>query len=446
MSGTAFHNIDYKVTHFEKSELTPIRGEPTYDTLEHLLKELKANARNVHSNLGGGAHGHLGLVISPTSYAHLSATPFTRPAFPGTQVIIPPGSSNAATQTLRLQFNEELRVYHEVENVDKSLKQQIVQAVEPKYLDAVRNRVSDTITIPVHAVMEHLFNTYGEITPETFQQKEQELKATVFDPNIDSIDTLYKSISDLVDLSGHAGIPMTPEQSTSIAYVILWRSSVLKDYLKSWNATPIANKTWDAFKDHFRDGIKEYKSLKGPAVKDSIFQQQHHANFVQHLRDDVKTVITQELARHTANLVAGYPPSDPSPFDNQYFSPPPPTENDYVDQFQQMANSISEYKKLVPQLINQVKQLQQTVNNLKNTGPPTNITSDSSTITSTTNTTNSARISFRRPFHIYCHTHGLCAHNGHKCRDPGPNHKKEATFFNRMNGNDRNVDKAIKTE
>ena len=100
----------------------------------------------------------------------------------------------------------------------------------------------------------------------------------------------------------------------------------------------------------------------------------------------------------------------------------------------------------MPQLINQVKQLQQTVNNLKNTGPPTNITSDSSTITTTTNSTNSARISFRRPFHMYCHTHGLCAHNGHKCRDPGPNHKKEAAFFNRMNGNDRNVDKAIKTE
>ena len=60
----AFTNIDHKETHFEKAELTPIRGEPTYETLEHLLKELKANVRNVHSNLGGGAHGHLGLVIS----------------------------------------------------------------------------------------------------------------------------------------------------------------------------------------------------------------------------------------------------------------------------------------------------------------------------------------------------------------------------------------------
>ena len=71
-----FQNIDYKETHFEKSELTPIRVEPTYPTLELLLKELKANALNVHSNLGGGAHGHLGLVIRPASYAHLSAIPF----------------------------------------------------------------------------------------------------------------------------------------------------------------------------------------------------------------------------------------------------------------------------------------------------------------------------------------------------------------------------------
>ena len=83
-----FTDINYKDSHFEKAELTPIRGEPTYSTLEHLLKELKANARNVHSNLGGGAHGHLGLVISPASYAHLSATPFTPPVFPGTEATL----------------------------------------------------------------------------------------------------------------------------------------------------------------------------------------------------------------------------------------------------------------------------------------------------------------------------------------------------------------------
>ena len=90
---SAFTGIDYKETHFEYPELTPIRGEPTFDTLDCLIKQLKANACSVHSNLGGGAHSHLGLVISPASYALISATPFNRPAFPGTQAVIPPGTT-----------------------------------------------------------------------------------------------------------------------------------------------------------------------------------------------------------------------------------------------------------------------------------------------------------------------------------------------------------------
>ena len=118
---------------------------------------------------------------------------------------------------------------------------------------------------------------------------------------------------------------------------------------------------------------------------------------------------------------------------------------DLNDQMLQMANSISEYKQLVPQLIAQVQQLQHTVKELKQAGPPTNITSDTSTITSNTTCSNSARYSFKPPFHMYCHTHGLCAHNGKQCKTPGPQHKNDATFFNRMNGSDRNVDKAPKS-
>ena len=442
-----FTDINYKDSHFEKAELTPIRGEPTYSTLEHLLKELKANARNVHSNLGGGAHGHLGLVISPASYAHLSATPFTPPVFPGTEATIPPGSTQHAARTLRIQFDEQLRVYHEVENVDKALKQQIVQAIEPKYLTAVRNRTSDTITIPVYEVMEYLFNTYGEVTPETFQTKEQETKAMTFDPNIDSIDSLYNEIDDLVDLSGHAGIPMTPEQSITIAYVILWRSGVLKDYLKTWNAKAAAEKTWDTFKTHFRDGVKEYKSLKGPTMQQStMFHAEQQANLLQHFRDDIKAVIADEISKHSANLTTNYSPS--------HFQPPVPDASshylndsfDYNDNMQQMANAMLEYKQLVPQLISQVQQLQQTVRDLKNSGPPTNITSDTtSTLTSTTsNSASSSRYSFKPPFHMYCHTHGLCAHNGKQCNSPSANHNKDATFFKRMNGSNRNCDKAQK--
>ena len=412
---TVFTNINYKETHFETPELKKIHGEPTYESLELLIKQLKANARSVHSNLGGGQHGHLGLVISPTTYNHISAVPFTKPLFPGAQALIPPGATQHLTRTLRIQFEEDLRVYHEVENVDKALKKQLVAAVESKYLDAIRNRTTDTITDPVYRVMEHLFSNYGDVTPETLQQREAIVKAIEYDPTT-PIDNLFKEIDDLVDLSGRANIPMTPEQSITIAYVILWRTQVLKEYLKTWNSKAPADKTWDAFKTHFRDAVKEWKQLRGPVVQDSIFGQQQHANLLQQLRDDVRTVIAEEIQHHSAHLATNTAPMYNSPYvDSAYHHP----SDGYSEHFQQMINAMTEYQHIIPTLVNQVKQLQQVIQDMKasqrlgNGAPPSHITpsTDTSTITSITFSHPNNYI-FRPPFHLYCHTHGLCAHTG----------------------------------
>ena len=58
-------NIDYVDTYFELPTLTKIHGEPTYFQLKELKNELKSNATSVTTDLGGGGHGHLGLVLTP---------------------------------------------------------------------------------------------------------------------------------------------------------------------------------------------------------------------------------------------------------------------------------------------------------------------------------------------------------------------------------------------
>ena len=68
---------NYLDTVFEYADLTAIVGEPTYDTLKLLLNQLKANARAVRTTLGGGNHGHLGLLLSPQQYEIIApGTPF----------------------------------------------------------------------------------------------------------------------------------------------------------------------------------------------------------------------------------------------------------------------------------------------------------------------------------------------------------------------------------
>ncbi len=74
-------DIDYKNNLFEHPELTRILGEPTTASLITLLAEVRDNAGSVQTELGGGAHGHLGLVCSPATYQILvpATTPYERP-------------------------------------------------------------------------------------------------------------------------------------------------------------------------------------------------------------------------------------------------------------------------------------------------------------------------------------------------------------------------------
>ena len=46
-SSTITRNINYKENIFEKANLTPIRGEPTFETLHKLWNEIKAKDKAV---------------------------------------------------------------------------------------------------------------------------------------------------------------------------------------------------------------------------------------------------------------------------------------------------------------------------------------------------------------------------------------------------------------
>eukprot|EP00957_Ditylum_brightwellii_P072573 5515048-Ditylum_brightwellii.AAC.1 len=55
-----------------------------YETIHRIHKILEENATLVYSNLGGGAHGHLALVLTPAGhYQQVTGHVFTTPNRPG---------------------------------------------------------------------------------------------------------------------------------------------------------------------------------------------------------------------------------------------------------------------------------------------------------------------------------------------------------------------------
>ena len=94
--------VDYRTTVFEYPTLTKIHGEPTFEGIKTLHKELMINAQMVHSDLGGGAYGHLGLVLSPCRYGLIRNALYNRPLHPG-QLVIPAGTTLHLARTMRDQ-------------------------------------------------------------------------------------------------------------------------------------------------------------------------------------------------------------------------------------------------------------------------------------------------------------------------------------------------------
>ena len=153
--------IDYKV-YFEFPTLTKIHGEPTFDSIKKLHNEIKSNSQSVQSNLGGGQYGHLGLVLNVQQYRLISNAPFIRSAHPGA-LVIPPNTTNHMSQTMQEQHAEAPLVFSEVNNVEKTLRQQIISAVELSYLEALRDHKKNSVTLSIDDIIQHLYDTYATL-------------------------------------------------------------------------------------------------------------------------------------------------------------------------------------------------------------------------------------------------------------------------------------------
>ena len=72
--------IDVNELYFEHKILAFIAGEPTFDTLQRTLLQLKVNESSVSCTIDSGAHGFVVVTLSPATY--INQTPLTPSLIP----------------------------------------------------------------------------------------------------------------------------------------------------------------------------------------------------------------------------------------------------------------------------------------------------------------------------------------------------------------------------
>jgi hypothetical protein len=78
-----------------KETVTKIHGQPTNQDLTILEKELIAILANIPTTLGGGNHGHAGIIMDPARYLAIAGVPFNNPTNPGNYPTNLPGNAAA---------------------------------------------------------------------------------------------------------------------------------------------------------------------------------------------------------------------------------------------------------------------------------------------------------------------------------------------------------------
>ena len=412
---------------------TRINGEPDYPNLNTLYKQLKANAKSIHSPLGGGSNGHQGMIMTPIAYARIpGAVAWQQPEYPGT-INIPVNATQHQSNTIRDQWNENMRNFNLATNVNRILKSQLMQAIDEPYLaDHIDDDTGD-LTTDIPTTMASLFREYGDIESSVIREKENTIRSKDLDPQL-PLATFYKEIERLVDFADAGSLPYSNEQQIDLAMDVLKATKVFGGAIEKWNDKPTADKTWTNLKTHFNEQRNKMKRAGTLTGKDSGIQ----ANMISELVLDGMTQWAMNVGHqppyYTPSIVP--PPSDHSapataPPTSSVMYPPsitPSFNTDSSDSSTPSSDSFSQYfAQYAKQQDTKFEKFQQDMMKLLQEYAASN--------NKTGETPKPAVVK------KYCWTHGLRGHDGKECTNRKEGHKEEATATNTMGGSRRGLKK-----
>ena len=417
-------DIDYKNNVFELPILTRIIGEPSTATLIDLRNELRCNAQSVTTTLGGGKYGHLGLVMSDTLYATLPNTaPYVRPAYPGPFRVSNANATEAEITQEKSDYDESMRLWREVEAVERALVQQIVAAVEPKYLKALRNQITTKIMRDVKGILSYLFDNYGKVPPAVLKDMKRRVEDYDLDPN-DPVDLLFVEIDELADVYTLQKNPMTDTQLVEIAYVVIEKAKSFKKDLRDWNRKPQTYQTWGNFKIHFRDAQQELRRSGDLTIKEAMGREEMINVVTESINSVIQEQKEEEAEKENVESINAIITKE---------------KDDIKKQFDELKKQMETIKKQALQPLQPFQQLQPwQYNQTFQQPPPPMYNPYQQNNRQRYNNNNRRRNNYNNNRYQgngrYCWTHGACDHWGRNCRNKANGHVDDATFADTKGG------------
>ncbi|KAI2509715.1 hypothetical protein MHU86_4697 [Fragilaria crotonensis] len=259
---------------FPFETLTPILGKPTNTTLQLLQRQLFTNARSVPSARGGGVHGHLAILLSDAEYLARVGSEFIVPVHPGP----PPaavGTSASVSVALRTYADAlaDVTLYN---NLRAALTAQILTAVNASFLSALEDPDFGFGDVTPLAMLTHLRNEYGTMTPEELERNRDALSEPW---NLDDpIEDLWSKISNIQRVARLGAVPIPDITVITLTLAMIEKTGLLASTTDKFRLRPTAEWTFDLFKAEFKMGNQE--RIRRLTASDAGYHGAHQASVI----------------------------------------------------------------------------------------------------------------------------------------------------------------------
>jgi hypothetical protein len=114
---------------------------------------------------GGGAQGHLAIIMTQVEYSAISAMPWAEPYTHGSTPLITDGT-NAVDASQIARLHDEFRLIHaNSNNVDQPLERIILEAYDNMYTSQFKDYLRQYESRSALEILMHLIQTYAFINP-----------------------------------------------------------------------------------------------------------------------------------------------------------------------------------------------------------------------------------------------------------------------------------------
>ena len=278
-----------------KETVTKIHGQPTNQDLTTLEKELIAILANIPTTLGGGNHGHAGILMEPARYLLIAGVPFNNPANPGNYPLNVAGNAAAGVRArAEAEHKEEVREYETYQGVIQATKDIFLETVDHEYLIEIEDEILGFLNQTPTDMLNHLRNRGGALdfadTKTLLAERDGEWDASEV-PQL-YFNRVKKAIQGLT----RAGINSDLNERRDMALYYLKASGEFDAAVREWENRPTVNKTWQNIKTFISaEHAKENKQNK-------LTAKNFKANMIEEQAEATEELIAALTEKHTQQI------------------------------------------------------------------------------------------------------------------------------------------------